>query len=305
MQTLQPPPCHDIDPSILQKHAVQLRNKPTSLNRTGQGSFGSVYKVNVNGTDCIGKRLHDILLGRGQEEQVSLQQREKYHTTFVRECVLLSQAQHPNVVKFIGVHFGSTRFDLTLCMEKLHTDLQKYIEGTPNIPLLTKVFILHNVSCGLLYLHEKCSIIHRDLTAANILLTADNRAKIADLGVSRIYHRSFLRLTKQPGTPGYMPPEALKDTPDYNESIDIFSFGVLILYLIIQEFPEFVWENVPDTIMAKHEGEIYKRQKWIDKLDDPEVKAVIVWCLCDTPLGRPTALTLNTFYQEMKKDAME
>ncbi len=146
-------------------------------NRIGSGSFGSVYAVNLNGTPCIAKRLHDILMGRGKQEKVALDEKQVCHETFCRECVLMSQAEHPNVVKFLGVYFGKDEFDLTLFMERLHTDLRMYLSSTQDIPLPTKVSILHDVSCGLLYLHEECSIIHRDLTAANILLTTDNRAR--------------------------------------------------------------------------------------------------------------------------------
>ncbi len=306
LQRIQPPPHREIDPRILNQYAIKLQQKLTFPKQeiVGEGCYGSVYIVNVNGAICIAKRLQDILMGRGREEKVRLEQKEVFHKNFVRECVLLSEAKHPNIVQFIGVHYGVTKYDLTLLMEQLHTDLEKYIESNPAIPIATKASILYGISCGLLYLHEECSIIHRDLTAANILLTADNRAKIADLGVSRIFNRTFSQLSKIPGTLAYMPPEALKDEPRYNESLDIFSFGVLILFLCIQKFPEFSWENVPDPIVEKHEGEIYKRKKWIDKMEtkQPELKRVIVWCLCDDPFHRPSTVSLNILFQEMNKD---
>ena len=170
--------------------------------------------------------------------------------------------------------------------------------------MYTKVSILADISSGLLYLHDQCSIIHRDLTAPNILLTRENRAKIADLGVSRLYHRNLAQLTKLPGTLAYMPPEALRDNPSYNESLDIFSAGVIALYVAIQEFPKFSWEHVPDTIMAKGEGEIHKRKKWIDLMStkQPELRSLVLWCLLDNPSSRPSTFCLNITLEEMKKD---
>ena len=106
-----------------------------------------------------------------------------------------------------------------------------FIKFNSEINSDTKISILTGISSGLLYLHEECSVVHRDLTAANVLLTADNQAKIADLGVSRIVTRNLSELSKIPGTLAYMPPEALRDCPTYNESLDIFSYGVLALYL--------------------------------------------------------------------------
>ena len=278
--------------------------RPLEFNhKIGEGCYGSVYAINLDGTPCIAKRLQDILMGRKREEVVSLETKEAFHSKFHHECVLLSQTNHPNIVKFIGVHYGKDKYDLTLLMERLETDLGKYIEKSSDISLSAKVSILHGVSCGLLYLHKR-SIIHRDLTAANILLTDDLRAKIADLGVSRIVDRSLSQLSKLPGTLGYMPPEALKDRSVYDESLDVFSFGVLALFVAIQEFPEFSWENVPDAIIAQGEGEIHRRRSWIDKINtqQPELSSLVLWCLQDDPMKRPSTFTLNTLLNEMRKD---
>ncbi len=269
----------------------------------GQGSFGSVYAVDLDGLPCIGKRLLDILMGRCGQQEVCQATKNSFHQRFVQECVLMSRTNHSNIVKFIGVYFGKNEFDLTLLMERLHTDLGKYLESKPLIviPYSTKVSILHDVSCGLLYLHEKCSIIHRDLTAANILLTADNRAKIADLGVSKILDNDTQKLTVAPGTQAFMPPEAVQENPSYNESLDIFSFGVLVLYVAIQQFPALYGRRVTDAVHAKGEGEIFKRQKWIEMMEakHPQLSFMIFWCLSDNPMKRPSTCCVNILLQAM------
>ncbi len=290
----------------IKRLAVQLKGpiNYADHNRIGSGGYGSVFAVELNGSPCIAKRLHDILMGRGKQENVQLQEKQACHQNFCRECVLMSQVKHDNIVKFIGVHFGKDEFDLTLFMERLHTDLYNYLDSTPDIPLPTKVSILHDVSCGLLYLHEECSIIHRDLTAANILLTVDNRAKIADLGVSRIYHRTVSHLSKLPGTLPYMPPESLKDYSQYDESLDVFSFGVLTLSVGIKKSPELSWDRVPDAVHTDGKGELFKRRKWIDMLEreQRELSPLVLWCLCDNPIHRPTTYCVNIMLQEMKND---
>jgi len=151
--------------------------------KKGSGAYGAVYKVTVDGVSCIAKRLHDILV----DPEVPKRQRAPIQQKFHDECALLCQLRHPNVVHFVGVHYGSNQDDMSLIMECLDTDLARCLDAQPNIPIEVKLLILLDVSYGLLYLHTHSpKIIHRDLTAANILLTRDKRAKLADLGVSKL-----------------------------------------------------------------------------------------------------------------------
>lgn len=100
------------------------------------------------------------------------------------------------------------------------------------VPISHKKSILEDVTKGLIYLHKK-DIVHRDLTANNVLLTSSLVAKISDLGNSRFMPKeAFEQLTSRPGTLVYMPPEA--NSKDYTHKLDIFSFGHLVLFTMIQ-----------------------------------------------------------------------
>ena len=71
-------------------------------------------------------------------------------------------------------------------MEKLDGSLDDLIETVPNISLILKTSILEDVARGLLYLHKHDPpIVHRDLTAKNVLLTSSLVAKVTDFGNSR------------------------------------------------------------------------------------------------------------------------
>lgn len=272
--------------------------------RQGSGSFGSVYKVRINGMPCIAKRLHDILGNRhtavpGSPGRATIMER------FRNECVLLSRIRHPNVVQFLGVHYGATPNDLTLVLEHLHLDLEQCLATYPNMPLSIKLGVLKDVSYGLHHLHtRKPAIVHRDLTASNILVTPDMRAKIADLGVSRLLDVSPMQLsnvTACPGTLAYMPPEALRPEPVYDVRLDSFSFGALALCTAIQEFPNVYYGvEVPVSFQKEGRSELYKRHNAITKLTTGHcLYELIVHCLSDDPAKRPMAADINKKMKEL------
>ena len=162
-------------------------------------------------------------------------------------------------------------------------------------PLRSRSF---NVSYGLLHLHSQDPpIIHRDLTATNILLTQYMRAKIADLGVSKIIDihqlHSAPEQTMAPGTKAYMPPEALIPHPKYEFKLEIFSFGVLSLYAAIQEFPIEYEHQITAAVVKKQEFQIYGRQHWIEKMGvEYPLHPLVIKCLQDRPELRPTTKEL-------------
>lgn len=212
----------------------------------GKGAFGTVFKVKRWGTICAAKRLHDLnvplhQLGRGgvgpNGEAAGLLRK------FERECIILSNLRHPNIVQFLGVYVEGERGMPVLVMEYLPNSLATCLETRPRlpIPLHLQVSIMRDVALGLAYLHGQTPpVIHRDLTANNVLLTSNMVAKIGDLGVARMIELKpsrSLHLTQAPGTAAYMPPEALALQPQYNTKIDSFSFGVLIVHLVTHEWP--------------------------------------------------------------------
>ena len=101
-----------------------------------------------------------------------------------------------------------------------------------------KLSVLHDVTKGLVFLHAlNPVIVHRDLTARNVLLDAAMKAKIADLGNSRITNLCPGKLagTMTKGIPGtlvYMPPEG--STEHYGPPLDMFPFGHLCLFTATQ-----------------------------------------------------------------------
>ena len=187
---------------------VQLEGK-TLL---GNGSYGAVFTVKYRGEACAAKEIHSLLFEEAAEKINLLD-------VFSRECCQCSELNHPNIVKFIGVCFPNHQLLPVMLMELMDKSLRAYLEAPhTRVTLATKSSILIDVAEGLGYLHHRDPpVIHRDLTPNNVLLKFPcNKesapvAKISDLGVAKAIETNKKikqRLTRLPGTPGFMPPEA-------------------------------------------------------------------------------------------------
>ena len=215
----------------------------------GHVAYGSVEEVAVPVCGAA-KKVHYLLLGS-----------HKITSQFAEELQLMSTLRHPNIVQFLGLCFFPGSRLPALVMERLLTSLHDLLDPETDdaqppprdaprpLSLFTmglKCRVLHNVASGLAFLHERSPpIIHRDLSAKNVLLTSELVGKIADLGVARIVPRmrAAATMTKAPGASVYMPPEAIapaksnEEKSKYDASIDIFSFGVVTIFTIGEVFP--------------------------------------------------------------------
>ena len=200
----------------------------------GHGSYATVLELQYMGLKCAGKKIHELLLRQGGASYTVRR--------FEEECRLLSQVRHPNIVQFLGVHFQQGVPVPILVMEFLPTNLTSCIEQYGILPKEISYSILHDVALGLCCLHSLTpSIIHRDLSSNNVLLTPNMTAKISDLGVARIIKLTPLQvshMTQTPGTPAYMPPEVMVANTKYDTSIDEFSYGILMIHMFSGRWPE-------------------------------------------------------------------
>jgi serine/threonine protein kinase len=190
--------------------------------------------------------------------------------------------------------------------------MDKFLKVHPNISLPLKLSILLDVSYGLVYLHERNPpVVHRDLTARNILITDSYQAKVADLGMAKILDIQAQLATEHTQAPGqlfYMPPEVLQENASCTPQVDIFSFGHLTLYAVNQEFPKVhdITQTVTPDMQKQGIVERTKRQKAINQVQkDHCLRKTIISCLDDYPEKRPTTRELNRELINLNHDEVE
>lgn len=199
--------------------------------------FTLTHQVKVNLSIRAGKIFSDKIYEK------TLQKLSKVIivTNFVQVCKQIVGIDHPNIVKVFGTSMLSNNILPMLVMELMDNNLHQYLETEHNVLLVLKQSILEDVGKGLLFLHTQSPdpIIHRDLTAFNVLLTSSLVARVADVGNS-----SFADLAMKhagvveypPKVKVYMPPELeMQDEGKRSSpSLDVFSFGHLVLFTAIQ-----------------------------------------------------------------------
>jgi len=193
-----------------------------------------------------------------------------------------------------------------MVMEKMQHSLRGLVENYSNIPLNVKLSILDEVCLGLRYLHSRAPpIVHRDLTPNNILLGRSLEAKITDLGVAKVIQTDSKRtMTKIPGTPDFMPPEALNKKPVYGPPLDVFSYGGVALNVITQQWPEPSEKLQFNTTTDQYDviSEVMRRQKYLNMFTGgaAELVPLVTLCLNENPKKRPSVIEISVEIKRVK-----
>ncbi len=258
----------------------------------GSGSYASVYEGYHNGMKCAAKKLHNIFFQYSDERS---QQSDAKHAVirFAEECRVLSQlGSDPNVVEYKGIYWESAGAPAPLLvMECLPVDIDSLMQTCGKLPHEISYHLLHGVASGLKFLHDReTPIVHRDLTARNVLASTNLDAKIADFGMSTGHIRPN-SMTQAPGNFVYMPPESMCANPSYDTSIDSFSFGVLVIYMVSGTLPVPHLSAVQsDESGLKAEHEYSRRWEYLDTIgfNHPSMN-LIFSCIDNNPSNRSTA----------------
>ena len=264
----------------------------------GIGAYGKVCRARCDNLMCAAKILHPTLV-QYHVDQSTLTTQQWPLWRFEQECELMSAIRHPNIVQYLGSHHDANTQLPVLLMELMNESLTHYLESSANdrpVPYHIQVNICHDITLALVFLHSN-SIIHRDLSSNNILLTGSLQAKVTDFGMANLGDLSYQTrriMTTCPGTVVYMPPEAVQDQPMYTEKIDCFSLGIIAIQIITRQFPnpgdQYIRQVNEHSTTLTVVPEIERRHNHISQIDPTSpILPLACDCLQDNPVQRPSA----------------
>ena len=240
----------------------------------GSGRYGEVYKISHSNKLYAGKIIYKKLLpGRPHPTVDDI---NKFMEEVENYSAMLLTNQHPNIEQFLSVIQLTPDILPILLTELLHENLNDYTARMKGeLPVHVQLDLCHDMAKGLQFLHTS-GLVHNNLHGANVLISQDGQAKIADY-ICPLVDSLNEKIT--PHHTVYTSPELVKNICLYSKQSDIYSLGILFLQVATQSPP-----------MPKDNTELSEVQRFKDQLDEitnNPLLPLILQCL-GIILARPT-----------------
>jgi serine/threonine-protein kinase 24/25/MST4 len=239
------------------------------LETIGKGAFGSVHKgIEIASGNVVALKI--INLDTEDDDVEDIQ----------REVALLQALRDaPNVTKYYGCYVDGPRVWIVMELAQggsVRTLMKASKDGTIEEKFI--ILIVREVLIGLAYLH-KSSIIHRDIKAANILITSTGKVMICDFGVSALLAHTTSKRNTFIGTPYWMAPEVAQPMPNYDSKADIWSLGIMI-YEMAKGLPPYSHLEPVRVLQLIPRA---KAPRLIEGEGSKEMREFVASCLTESP----------------------
>merc|ERR1719427_1744866 len=200
-------------------------DKYEKLAKIGQGTFGEVFKAR-----CKQDKNKIVALKKVLMEN----EKEGFPITALREIRILQLLNHDNIVNLIEICRTYNRHKTTfyLVFDFCEHDLAGLLSNF-NVKFTLQEIkkVMQQMFEGLYFIHTN-KIIHRDMKAANILITKQGILKLADFGLARAIsinkQNQPNRYTNRVVTLWYRPPELLLGERNYGPAVDMWGAGCIM-----------------------------------------------------------------------------
>ncbi|CAM0950096.1 unnamed protein product [Alopecurus aequalis] len=211
------------------------------------------------------------------------------------EIQLLKTLRHKNIQKLFASWIDEEKKTVNIITEFcISGSLRQYRKKHKKVGIQAMKRWALQILTGLEYLHsQEPAVIHRDLKCDNIFINGnDGTVKIGDFGLATFLQQRKAKSVK--GTLEFMAPELF--TGDYNELVDIYSFGMCMLEMMTCEYPYSECQGMAHIYKKISQG---MKPAVLSKVEDAGVRSFIEVCLAPVA-ERPTASELlkNSFLQK-------
>lgn len=204
-----------------------------------RGGTAEVYEALLPGPDGLERRVALKRLLPGWAAEPSLR------GSFFDEAKIASQLSHPNLISLLDYGVLDERpFQVLEYVDGLSlSDVMERRQGQV-FPVPLALYLVRELAHGLAYVHRATDregrplgLVHRDVTANNVLVSYAGDVKLGDFGIAYALRRA--QITKvgfTKGTAAFMAPEQAMGAP-VEARTDLFSAGCLLHWLLAGESP--------------------------------------------------------------------
>jgi len=218
-----PPPKPTLTPEMAASDSVYFR-KPGNESVVGAGTYGKVFKA-----------IHIFTKDKVALKKIRMEgERDGFPITAVREIKLLQNLRHKHVVALQEVMVEKN--ECFMVFEYMSHDMTGLINHpTFRLTAAHKKDLGRQMFEGLEFLHRR-GVMHRDIKAANLLISSNGQLKYADFGLARFYTKSRkLDYTNRVITIWYRPPELLLGETQYGPAVDIWSAACVFMEMFTRK----------------------------------------------------------------------